>query len=316
VTYTAPAVQTNTSVTIIASFAGDDTYLGSIGDSVGTVTPPSLLPCLYVMTFSSARMTNVQLTGPIIVNGTSVTMFTSETADMFKFNLSHFGLTASDMAVDDLSLYVTYLTAYSPAFGGSMEITGGQNVSLGPTPSATLSDVTLYVVRMEGGSANLTGLAAVGESLNGSEPYMPSILSVQTATLIDVSNMTGPVAYGDLADRVSNITTGTVDLLRFSFEHPIAYSLDRASQEYNSTNRWLLAASSATGSNVSVYTIYFKLMAHGTISITATGDDDISEMIPHAFYAGSSFSMTNLEAHAVYFSADELTLNDFMLSIE
>ena len=41
VTYTAPTVETETSVVIIASFAGDDRYEASSGSSAGTITPPS-----------------------------------------------------------------------------------------------------------------------------------------------------------------------------------------------------------------------------------------------------------------------------------
>lgn len=103
---------------------------------------------------------------------------------------------------------------------------------------------------------------------------------------------------------------------QFSLDHPVSYSLDRASQVYSYTGRWTLAASSATGTDLSVYTIYFKLMAHGGYPVTATGDDDISALIPHTLYVGSTFWMTQLEAHAVYFSAAELTLKGFTLSIE
>jgi hypothetical protein len=61
VTYTAPQVQQNTSVTITAAFAGDSAYLGSSGSSAGVVTPPSLLQFTYTLTFNSASMSGVTL---------------------------------------------------------------------------------------------------------------------------------------------------------------------------------------------------------------------------------------------------------------
>ena len=136
--------------------------------------------------------------------------------------------------------------------------------------------------------------------------------------------MTGPVTW-DLDDQVSNVNAGTVDMSQFSFVHPIASSLDRSSREYNSTNRWLLEASTVIGSNVSVYLIYFKTTAMG-MSVTVTGSDNITQVIPtivgesgyqsHKNLAWCSFSMNNLEAHSVYFSAKELTLDNLTPSIE
>jgi len=315
VNYTAPAVQTNTSVTIVASFAGDDTYLGSSGSSAGTLTPPSILPYLYTMTFNSATMTNVRLTGPIIMNGTSVTLLTCEMADMSVFNLSHFGLTASEMTVDDLSLYVTYIKANSPAFGGPMEISGGQNVSLGPTSSATFSNATLYVVRMEGSSANLTGLTSMGENLSGGEPYMPSILSAPSVDMTNTYYISGPVTWGSLTKAATNITVGQLAVAQFSFEHPMTYSLNRVTKTYTATNKWLLQASSASAINVQAYAIYFKVTAMGLV-IDATGNDQMADVIPGGMNVGSSFSSGVAMVQAVYLHTDKLTLIDMVLSIE
>jgi hypothetical protein len=196
VTYTAPAVQQNSTVTIIAAFAGDDTYLGSRGSSAGTVTPPSILSYTYMMKFDNATMTNVMLNGPIIMNGTSVALLKVESADMFGWNLSHFGLTASEMDVDDLALYVTYVSGYCPQLGGALGVTGGQNINLGPVVSATFSNTTFYVVRMEGDSANLTAMAAVSENVGGSEPYVPSIITAPSAAMIHLYSIIGSTTWG------------------------------------------------------------------------------------------------------------------------
>ena len=315
-TYTAPAVDENTTVTIRASFAGDESYLGSSDESAASIAPIFAPSDLYLMTFDSAALTNITFQGPIVVDGMSVTNVTCDVANLSGFSLSHLELNSSSLVMSDVELYATRFKAYSPDSGNAIEITGGQNVSLGPMESASYMNGSMYVVRISATTANLTRMEAVGERADGSEPYIPSILGARTAVLSDVSNITGPVSYGDLAVRVSNITTGTVDIAQFSLEHPIMYSLNMSTRAYSSTGRWLMVASGAIGSNVSVYSIYFKAMVHGAYSITATGNDDISKMIPHALYSGCSFYVANLEAHAVYFSADELTLNDFMLSIE
>jgi hypothetical protein len=195
-------------------------------------------------------------------------------------------------------------------------MTGDQAVSLGPEGSANYMNGVMYLIRMSGSEMNLTQTEAAGEDSNGSEPYIPSIMSSQSATLLNVDGISGPVAYGAMADRVSNVTGGTTVMSQFSFVHPIAYSLDRESQFYSYTSRWDLNASTATGYNVTVCTIYISTMVHRIYQVTATGNDEIGKMIPHVLYVGCSFSVTNLQEHAVYFSADELTLDNFTLSIE
>jgi hypothetical protein len=315
VTYTAPAVQQNTTVTIIAAFAGDDTYLGSRGSSAGTVTPPSILSYTYIMKFDNATMTNVQVNGPIMMNGTSVALLKAESADMFGWNLSHFGLTASEMDVDDLAVYVTYVKGYCPELGGALGITGGQSINLGPVASATFSNTTFYVVRMEGDSANLTSMAAVSENVGGSEPYVPSIITAPSAAMTHLYSITGPTTWGALTGLVSNITTGRIDLSQFAIKHPIAYSLDRQGNTYTATEEWSLTASSATGLNVSAFVVYFQVTGGEMVVVTATGEDNIFNMIPFGLNTGGSFTALDATVEPVYFAAQQLTLGSFVLSI-
>jgi len=174
----------------------------------------------------------------------------------------------------------------------------------------------MYVVRMEGDSANITGLAAIGEGLNGSEHYMPSILSAPSCVMNNDYALNGPQIYGQMPEEVTNITMGEVDISQFMFEHPISYSLDRSLETYTSTNLWLLQASSATGLNILAYSVYFKVTALSVITVIATGGDIMTDMIPEGFNVGYTFSTSDLEVHTIYFSAAELTLNQFVLSIE
>jgi hypothetical protein len=321
VIFTAPSVTSNETVTITASFGGIGVYQPSSATAHVTISPlgsPETkveLQNLYTVTFKSAAMTNVKFTGPIIMNGTSVTMVSSDTADVDGFNLSRFGLTASTMAAKGLKLYTTYVKAYSPSLNGAIEIRGDEKVNIGPTSSATFDNATLYAVRMEAASADLTGVTAVSEDIGGSEPYVPSILSSPSVEMSNVFYVYGPVTYGALQKKAMNLTVGEISTQQFSFEHPIEYSLNRPLKEYSSTNMWLLQASSATATKLKAYLIYFHVTAMG-YSIFATGDDSVYDVIPGGYNVGESFTSGDTMVHMVYLSADGLSLNDLILSIE
>jgi len=315
VTYTAPAVQQNTTVTVTASFAGNSTYLGSSGNSIGVVTPPSMLPYLYTLTFSSATMTNLRFSGPIIMNGTSVTLTTSDKVDMSGFRLNRLGLNATEMSVSGFVLYTTYLKLSSTSGGAATVINGTQTVNTGPTASATFGNATFYVVRMEGNSANATGLTSTGSYIGGSEPYVPDLITAPSCSISHVYTIEGPETWGSLVDESSEINMGEISLQQFSFVHPIVYSLNRQTNTYSSTNLWLMKASSATALNVTAYMIYFQATALGTITVTATGGELIRNVIPYGYNAGAEVSLTDLSVHAVSFDADSMTLGSFVVSI-
>jgi len=315
VTYTAPSVSANTTVTITASFAGDDFYLGSNGSVTGTIMPVVAASNLYVVTFTSAQMTNVKFQGPVVVGGQIVTNITCDHADLSDFTLNHLGLNASAMNASSVELDVTYFSAFSLDSGSAVTMVGGQAEALGPLASARYANGIIYLVRMAGSEMNLTQMVAVGEDSSGSEPYIPSILSAQSAGLMGVTGITGPVNYTDAAVRVSNITVAAVTMAPFSFVHPVSYTLDRSSRTCSYENRWVLNSTGATATDLTVYTIYLKAIVHDIYLVTATGSDDITGMIPHSFYGNCALLVTSLQEHTVYFSAAELTLDSVTLSV-
>jgi len=315
VTYTAPTVQQNTSVTITAAYAGDSTHLPTSGDSTGVVTPPSMAEFQYTLKFSAATMTTLSLHGPIILNGTSVTMITADSANLTNMSLTRFGLTAPTMVVDDLVLYTTYVGGYSSALGGTLSLKGGQSTDVGPIGSATFSNVTISLIRMEGASANLTGMVSVGQYVGGSEPYIPSIITAPKVSMSDTYSITGPTTWLSEVNMVSNVTTGRIDLPQFSLQHPISYSLDRQSKAYNATNVWSLTASSATAFKVSAFIVYFKVTGGEMVTIIATGSDNPNNLIPFGLNTGGGFDGLDANVQPVYFSAAQLNLGSFVISI-
>jgi len=315
VTYSAPTVQQNTTVTITASFAGDASDLPSSGVSRGVVTPPSMAQYLYTLSFSSAVMTRLSLTGPIILNGTSVTLVTAESANLSQINLTRFGLTASTMYVDDLTLYSTYINGTSPGLGGALSIKGGQTINIGPKDTVTFGSATIGVLRMEGDSANLTGMACEGENVGGSEPYIPSVITAPTVSMSNKYSITGPTTWQSEVNMVSNLTTGRIDLPQFQLLHPVSFTFDRHAKVFNATEVWSLSASSATAIKVSAFIVYFRVTGGEMVTIIATGSDNPNNLIPFGLNTGGGFQGLDITVAPVYFSASQLGLGSFVISI-
>jgi len=343
VLFTAPGVTGSVSVTITASFSGVGVYQSSSSTALVTVVngtsgggnsttttgtetftttttsttsqAASILPYLYTITFQKATMTNLKLIGPVTLNNTQVTMLTSDVADMSGFTLSRIGLNATDMTVSGLVLYTTYLKLNSASGGTSTVINGSQTINTGPTSSVAYGAATFYVARMEGSGANATGLASFGQYTGGSEPYIPNLITSPNVAISHVYTIEGPETWGVLVNESSEIEMGEVSIQQFSFVHPIAYSLNRQSNTYTSTNLWMLKASSATGYNVTAYMIYFQATALGEITVTATGGDLIRNEIPFGYNAGTGVDVTNLSVHAICFNAGSMTLGNFVVSI-
>jgi len=315
VTYTAPNVQQNTSVTITATYAGDDTYLGTSGISSGVVTPSSSAASLYTLTFTSATMTNVSLHGPIILNSTSVTMITADSAALVNINLTRFGLTAPSMTIDNLVLYTTLFSGTSQALGGTVAIGGSQSTNVGPIATASFGSFTISFLRMEGASANLTGMVSVGQYVGGAEPYIPSIITAPTVSMSNIYSITGPTTWKSEVNMVSNVTAGRIDLPQFALQHPSTYTIDRHSKNYTATIEWSLTASSATALKVSAYIVYFKVTGGEMVTIIATGSDNPNNLIPFGLNTGGSFSGLNADVQPVYFSASQLQLGSFVIAI-
>jgi hypothetical protein len=340
VLFTAPSVGVTTAVTITASFSGIGVYQASsatanvnvIGSTTGTTTTTttsglttttttttqttSILPDLYTMTFQSATMTNLKFLGPVTMNGTQVTMVTGDEAEMFGYTLNHLGLNAAEMSVDGLVLYTTYISLSPSGGGAATVINGSQTVNTGPTSSAAFGNGTFYVARMEGSSANATGLISYGQYIGGNEPYVPNLITSPLTTLSNTYAIQGPVTWGHLINTSSSISIGQVVIQQFSFEHPSEYSLDRQTKTFTSTNLWLLKSSTATAINVTAYMIYFKCTALGAITVVSTGQDLMRNVIPLGYSVGSGLGVNDLAVHAVYFSATTMALGSFVLSIE
>jgi hypothetical protein len=315
VTYTAPTVQKNTTVTITASYAGNATFVGSSAASTVTVTPPSILQYVYTMGFTSATMTKVSVTGPIVLNGTRVTLITAETANLSGFSLSRFGLTASTMYVNHLVLYSSYVNGYSTELGGNLAIKGGQTISMGPKDSVSFGNTTMGVLRMEGSGANLTGMASAGQYVGGSEPYVPSIITAPTVSMSNKYSITGPATWKSMNNMVSNITTGRIDLPQFQLLHPSSYILDRHSKTFSANITWSLSASSATALKVSAFIVYFGVTGGEMVRIVATGSDNPNNLIPFGLNTGGGFNGLDVNVQPVYFAAAKLGLGSFVISI-
>ena len=317
VTYTAPTVQANTSVTISVAFAGDDKYLGSSDSSLCTVTPlPSISQSdLYIVTFDDALMTNVKIQGPIMINGTSVTMISADIANVTTITLSHVNLNATEMDITQAQFFVTYANFGTESGSGGINITGGQSVNIGPIGSVTYENGVMYVVRMVGSGATLSNFTSAAEQIGGTEPYLPNLITTPECDISQVYHIDGPVSYGLLNQASSSITMGRIDITQFSFEHPKAYNLDRPDNTYTATNRWLLKSASATGLNIKAYMIYFQCTAIG-VTVTATGEDSMIVDIPYGYNSGRAVSVFSLAVHAIYFTGDYLQLGSFTLSIE
>jgi hypothetical protein len=335
IVFTAPSVATNTSVTISASFSGIGVYQASSGTvrvmvynktspgggqttttttTTQTTTQASpILPYLYTLSFEGASMTNLKFLGPVVMNGTDVTMITADRSDMTGFKLSHFGLSASEMIMNSMILYTTNLKLLSSG-GTLMVINGSETINSGPS-SATFGNSTLYLARMEASTAQINGVTALGEQVGGSEPYVPSILSAPSVAMTNTYSVTGPVTYGALISKATNITVGELQIQQFSFAHPSAYTLDRITKTYTSTDTWLLKASSATATNVVAYLVYFKVTAMG-IDLTAVGGDNMIDIIPGGLNVGGSFTSGSTVVQPVYLQAGSMSLNDLVLSIE
>ena len=314
-TYTAPTVQQNTSVTITATYAANGNYLESSGASLGTVMPQTALQFLYQLTFSSASLTSLTLRGPVTMNGTSVTLISAQSANLTGVNMTRFGLTATSMYVDGLLLYTTSINGYSSALGGTVAIKGDQSISRGPIDSASFSNVTIEFVRMEGESANLTGMASAGQFVGGTEPYVPCIITAPSVAMSNTYSITGPTTWSVKNENVSSLTTGRIDLPQFSLQHPVAYTLDRHNKNYNATEVWSLTASSATAIKVSAYLIYFRVTGGEMVTLVVTGNDNPNNLIPFGLNTGGGFNGLNIDVHPVYFSASQLALGSFVISI-
>ena len=250
------------------------------------------------------------------MNGTSITLLTADSAEISGLNISRFGLTASQMDVNSLSIYTTSISGQSSALGGALQITGNQKINQGPIATATFSNITIGVARMEGNSANMTNMASIGAYVGGNEPYVPNILSALEGFISKTYSITGPVTYGHLVNTSSKIVLGEVQISQFSFAHPASYNLNRTTKVYTATNVWQWKAPTATATNVTAYMIYFKVSAAQMITMTVTGEERIDQVIAHGYDSGQSFDCENFIVNAVYFTSSHLTMNDFVLSIE
>jgi hypothetical protein len=266
------------------------------------------------MTFDSGTMTNAKLTGPITMNGTGVTMITSDAADMRGFNLSRIGLTTSDLAMSGLAIYAVNITAYSPELGKTIQVGGGDQVSLGPYTTITFKNATMQIVRMSADSANLTAIEVTGEYVGGAEPYIPTIISAPSVTMTNGYSLLGPVTYDGLQNRVHNFTMGTCVVTQLSLTHPISYSLDRGHNTFTSVDKWAVTAYNATMTNLGKdYLQYVAFNAYGILVVTLTGEDDPS--LESGYNVGYGGTVMDASMHIVYAQMEGMTLRNLLVGI-
>lgn len=316
VTYKAPAeVKEETSVKIRVEFAGDENYLPSYVEISGKITAlPPVTQYAYQMMFEKAVLRNVKIEGPITMLGTTVTKVTGEAVDVDKLTLNPMGLKSESAVFQKVEFYTISLSGFSPELGQKLEVTGDQQIS-----------ITRDTLTLENGQANLIHLTAdavelgkpelIGTHVGGAEPYIPVIVTAHSVVLKERYFLDGPKTYEELENKVNKLTAGRVEASDFTFTYPLTYSLDRGANTYSYKGIWTLSSSKLTGQNVLIYLIYFQAKYGGFI-VKGTGEDTASTIIPHGFNAGyESPPLPDAETHAVYFSADNLKLENLVLQI-
>jgi len=314
VTYTAPEeVAEKITVTLTATFPGDEDYLGSSVASIGEITPvkPEVAE-EYVMTFSKALLKNARIEGPTTIGGIDTAKVTVDAVEIMGFNLSRIGLTASTVSMSSLEIYATNLIAYSPELGKTLEISGGETVSLGPYDEITFEEATIRMVRMSAKTGELKEIEVVGEYVGGAEPYIPTIIYTPQVEISEGYAITGRQTYGKLINAAVKFEMGKAVISDVSLVHPIEYSLNRGNNTFTSLSKWVARASKATMTNLLSYDIYATFYAV-IYRFTFTGEDDTQ--MPHGSDVGYGGTVVDASIHLVYVKMDTMVVEDFVVEI-
>jgi len=317
VTYTAPSeVSEETTVRVTAAFAGDENYLASSAISEGAILPaaPRTID-EYVLKFNSAVMTNVKFEGPITIDGRKTTKIICEVANMSVLTISRIGLSASNMVIKNVEMYVTYMEAYSPTLERILRFTGKGDVALGPIKSLTLENGTILAIYMLSKTMELTKVEVEGEYVGGSEPYKPLIFEVTEATFKNGYALHSPETYDELIDKVTKIVINKLLTPGFALTCPLEYYLNRDTNEYRYTPKWMMKTANCEALNVTIYGIYSRSLVTKApkIILEFTGEEVLPPM--YGFEKGISASVYESTEHVVYLNADRLTINEVTLNI-
>ncbi|MEM3807985.1 MAG: hypothetical protein QW413_05280 [Nitrososphaerota archaeon] len=314
--YKAPSdVKEETNVKIRVEFAGDENYLPSYTEVSGKITiMPTITEYAYQMIFEKAVFRNVKIEGPISMLGTMVTKVTGEVVEIDKLTLNPMGLKSESAAFQSVEFYTIKLSGLSSELGQKLDVTGEQQISI-TRDTLSLENGQVDLLHLTANVVELNKPELIGKHVGGAEPYIPVVVTAHTVVLKERYFLDGPKSYEELENMVNKMTAGRVEASDFTFTYPVTYSLDRGANSYSYKGVWTLSSSKLTGQNILIYLIYFQAKYGGFI-VKGTGEDTASTIIPHGFNAGyESPPLPDAETHAVYFSADNLTLEKLVLQI-
>lgn len=317
VTYTAPGqITEETTITLKATFPGDENYLSTETISERTILPTAPVATdEYVLRFDSATMHNVRFEGPVMISGRETTKVTCDIVNMLVPTISRIGLSGSSADITNLQMYVTYVDMYSPSLNTTLRYIGKSNATLGPMESATFENGTIFAVFMTSQTMQITAAKVKAEYIGGSEPYKPLIFEVTEALFKNNYGLYSPDTYGELVDRATKMVMGELETPGFSLVAPVSYNLNRTTMNYTYTGKWQMQTTNCTASNVLFYSIYSKSLAVKSPEIILEFTGDMPTPPMYGFETGSTAMVYESTTHLVYLSADKITMNSVTLSI-
>ncbi|MEM2373299.1 MAG: hypothetical protein QXI11_02535 [Thermoproteota archaeon] len=301
-------------VKITALFAGDEKYSTSSVTVTGRVMPVAVVvEEEYVMTFDSALLKNLKIEGPLALAGRNVVKITADIINASGFNVTRVGISAESISIANVEIYATSLKAYSPELGKTIEITGGEKVSLGPYDTVSFEKASINFIQSSAKSGFLVKVRVVGEYVGGTEPYVPILVHSPKVDLSEGYALLGPYSYGELRNAVHTFKVGRGVITDLALIHPIRYSLDRGNNKVDFTPKWAATASKASFENASSYCIYLTFNAYGVLKVTLTGED--SPEMPHGANVGYGGTVTDASIHIVYAEISKMSVEDFALKV-
>lgn len=317
VTYAAPKeVAEERIVKISVAFKGDENYLPTSTTIEGeiTVAEPSLVD-EYVMKFTSALMKDVKFEGPVMISGRNVTKIICKNIEFEGVMINRIGLTASDITMEDVEIYITYINAHVPSLNTTLRFTSRTSITLGPLESVKFENATLRIVHMSSKIWKIKKAEVKGEYIGGEEPYKPLIFEVTGAVFENGYALSSPETYDELTDKVTKLLITKLSTPGFALTSPLEYHLNRDTNEYTYTPKWVMKTANCEALNVTIYGIYSRSLATKApeIILEFTGEEVLPPM--YGFEKGISASVYESTEHVVYLRADRLTINEVTLHI-
>jgi hypothetical protein len=308
VVYSAPKVEVETPVTIVALFEEGEGYLGSEASCVGMVAPITAFE-EYILSFDKAESTNFIIEGPIEFDGVKTTKITADILDTSGLKISRVNLSSISGTLEKVEIYATRIKVHSLELGKTLEVKREEEVKIGPI-EGSLEGGTIYLVKMNCLSGELDAVEVMGNYLGKEEPYLPILLTSSSISMDKGFAVTGPTSYGKLENKATKIVCGRITASNFSFKCPSEYNLDREDNKHEFVEKWILGASNATIENSEIYSIYFKIRALLVWRVRATGEKYIPSIIPEGMHRGEKAPINEADVDIIYLKADKLKVNN------